>query len=499
MMDETKIIETYNAGIDSVIILVKNLSSQITALNIDITSLNGKISDLETENKKYSSRLAELEAKLNTNSRNSSKPPSSDGLQKNKVVNNRTRSGKKPGGQEGHEGSTLLKSAKPDKIIDKAIPETCCCGYELNEISGCDKTRQVFDIPEIKIEVTEYRTHEKRCPGCGKVHITEFPKGVTQPTQYGENLKSLISYLTNYQLLPLERAVEAIEDIVGQIISEGTIVNTNQKLFNILEKPVNAIKEGIKESSVVNFDETGIRNQGKTQWLHVACTKDLTFYEVHSKRGKEASQTIGILPEFKGTAIHDHLKSYYAYKDCSHSECNSHNLRYLRDIYENHGQNWPKSMIELLINLKEQVETLKNNGFAEMNITESKTWLKKYHDIIETGIQEDLQKNPQVHIGKKKIKKSKALNLLTKLKNFDIETLAFMFDFEVAFDNNLAERDLRMQKLRQKISGCFRGDDSAKVFCRIRSYVSTARKNGIKAMDAIKKAFQQTPVTIGFI
>jgi transposase len=440
-------------------------------------------------------KVKELESKLNKNSNNSSKPPSTDGLKK-KPTNNRKASDKKTGGQEGHEGVTLLKSENPDEVIDIPNIEVCNCGCNLSNVEGIRKTRQIHDIIPARLYVTEYGTDEKTCPDCGKIHKSEFPSNVTQPVEYGNSLKTLVTYLNEYQLLPLDRTVEAIEDMIGIKISQGTVVNMNEKLFHKVEEPVKNIKEQIIASEVVHFDETGVRNEGKTQWLHSASTKELTYYEINPKRGKEAMDTIAILPNFHGAAVHDHLKSYYSYTECSHGECNSHNLRYLRDIYENYGQNWAKTMSELLIEIKKRVELLKTEGFKEVNLSESIEWSEKYHNVIIIGMVKDYEKNKATYEnveGKKKPKKSKALQLLLKLQKYDIETLAFMYDFNIPFDNNLAERDIRMQKLRQKISGCFRGKDGAKVFCRIRSYLSTARKNGVKAMDAIKRAFCGNP------
>lgn len=492
-MNEEQILKAYHAGIGSVISTVKDMHIELTT---EITFLNTKILSLETENKILSLKLAELEARLNKNSTNSSKPPSSDGYKKN-VTNSRKKTDKKTGGQAGHVGKTLLKVDTPDEIIDTFLPTSCHCGADLNSVEDHMKTRQVFDIPEIKIKTTEYRTHEKVCPICGEVHRTEFPVKVSQPVQYGEKIQSLTSYLTTYQLLPLERAVETIEDLCGQKISQGTIVNMNNRLYKLLEKPVEAIKEQLKASPVIHVDESGIRVDGSTKWVHVASTPDLTYYAVNDKRGKVATEEIGIMSDFTGTAVHDHWKPYYTFTNCTHAECNAHNLRYLREISENFDQEWAQMMASLLVEIKNRVGSLKEAGVSSMDETECNTWFGRYHCIINNGILEDSQKSP-TRISEKTGKPldSKALNLLQKLKEYDIETLAFMFDFEIPFDNNLAERDIRMQKLRQKISGCFRGDEGAKVFCLIRSYVSTAKKNGVKAMTAIKNAFQGTPFVV---
>ena len=492
-MTEESIIKSYNEGINAVITLVKDLNHQMGSLTSEINTLNSEMIALKTVNLEFSTRIAELEARLNKNSNNSSKPPSTDGYKK-KIKNNRVKNGRPSGGQEGHQGHTLLKVENPDITIDARIEDHCDCGESLSEVDDKIRTRQEFELPQIKPIVTEYITHEKICPRCGKVHKSEFPTDISQPTQYGVNMRAQMIYLTDYQLIPLKRAVEMIEAMSGQTISQGTLVTTSEKLYQTLEKPVEAIKQQIIESKVVHFDETGMRSEGKTKWLHVASTETLTYYEMHQKRGTEATVEIGILPPFNGTAIHDHWTPYYTFKGCTHGECNSHNMRYLQDIYENYGHEWAQNMASFLIELKDQIETLKTVGMTGMEATQTEGWMKRYKSIIEEGINEDDEKSPKVFSKKTgKPQRSKALNLLLKLQEYDIETLAFMYDFDVPFDNNLAERDLRMQKLRQKISGCFRGSEGAKVFCRIRSYISTARKNGQGVMESLVNALRGNP------
>ena len=505
-MEEEKILKTYNEGITAVITVVKDMSSHIDLLTGTVTNLNGKINGLNTDINGLNTeivdlkatcakqwlRLTELEARLNMNSNNSSKPPSSDGYRK-EIKNSRQKSGKATGGQPGHEGRTLEKVNNPDKIVEDKTPSTCECGHNLEGIESLKKTRQVFDFPKPQIRVVEYVSNELVCPGCKKVHKTEFPAGVNHPTQYGENMQALMNYFTQYNLIPLGRAAEAIADITGQAVSQGTLVNAANRLSVGVDGTVEEIKKQLINSDVVHFDETGVRSEGKTMWMHTAGTEKLTHYAVHEKRGEEAAKAIGILPFFKGVAMHDHWKPYYCFKDCSHAECNSHNLRYLKDIVENFHQDWARNMASLLIETKSIVAELKLSGAAEMPREEIMMWQNRYHKIIELGILEDAAKSPQVLNKKGKPKKSKPLQLLIKLQQFDIETLAYLYDFDVDFDNNLAERDIRMQKFRQKISGCFRSADGANTFSRIRSYISTARKNGIGALDAIARAIKGQP------
>lgn len=472
-MEEAAIIKTYNDGITAVVSLVKGLTDQVTTLTAQVNALN--------------QRISELEARLNKNSSNSSKPPTSDGLKKPR--NMREKSGKHTGGQPGHEGRTLEKVENPDEIIE-IKPQQCECGCSLSHVKGTTRTRQVVEMPIIKVRVTEFRAYEVVCPNCKKMHKTEFPETVTQPVQYGENIQALMTYLTNYQLLPLERATEILSDIIGQNVSEGTLVNVNNRLNKKLEEVENSIKQQLIDSPIVNFDESGIRCNGKTHWLHSASTEQLTHYAVHEKRGTKAAKDIGILPEFSGTACHDHWIPYYNFTNCSHSECNAHSLRTLKGVYEDYKCKWAENMASLLIEIKRRVDTLKTEEQSNMETHEIAKYEATYKDIIAKG---KLECPIPVSEKTGKPKKNAAHRLLARLETYDIETLSFMYDFDIPFDNNLAERDIRMVKLRQKISGCFRGKENPKVFCRIRSYISTCRKNGQKVMDSLVKAFKGEP------
>lgn len=469
-MDEYKIIESYNEGVTEIISMMKELNigliSQVNNLNQEVKSLNEEIIALREENLMLLARNAELEAKAKKNSKNSSKPPSTDNHKK--PSNSRQKTDRSTGGQKGHEGKTLLKSDQPDNIIDIKA-EACECGCCLSGIEGEIQTRQVFDLPKITVNVTEYRTHKIVCPICNKVHKTEFPKTVSQPVQYGENLQALMVYLSNYQLIPLDRTSQLIGVLTGQKISQGTIVNVTKKLYNKLEDFEYALKEQLKKADVLHTDESGMRSQGKTNWVHTASTEYLTHFAMHEKRGKQATIDIGILPEFTGTMVHDHWKSYYFFEDCTHAECNAHHIRTLNGIYENFSHEWAQDMGSLLVKIKRQVDLLKETGYTEMPENDIKANFLSYKDIILKGKKECLEKGSKI-LSKKtgKPRKTDAQRLLERLEKYDIETLSFMFDFSIPFDNNLAERNIRMVKLRQKISGCFRGDDGGDWFLALK-------------------------------
>ncbi len=385
-------------------------------------------------------RNEELEVRLKKDSTTSSKPPSTDQNKKPKrPMNKRKKSGKETGGQHGHEGHTLEKVDNPDVVVDNPTDQECDCGCDLSQVEGKTTSRQVYDIPVVTIEVTEYRTHEKDCPNCGKKHKTEFPEEVKQSTQYGDSIKSLMVYLTNYQLIPLARSVEMIEDLTDHKVSQGTLVNTGQQVHDTLEVYEEIVKERLINAEVVHFDETSARCESEKKWTHSASTENLTFYALHDKRGKAATEDIGILPHFTGTAIHDHWATYYSYKGCSHGECNSHILRALENISENHKQDWAEPMSELLLEIKSRVDTLKAEGLTAMPKEEMVLFTTRYHSIIEEGKKEDDIKSAGL-VSKKtgKPKNSEARNLLNRLYKYDIETLSFMYDFNIPFDNNLA-------------------------------------------------------------
>lgn len=476
-MKREDILAVYEAGPEAVVKLVNALTASISELTEQINELKERVKTLEDQ--------------LNKNSRNSSKPPSTDGFKKPK--SQRQNSGKPAGGQKGHRGHTLKMVENPDHIIVHRVPSCKECGRSLTgtQATGYQR-RQVFDIPPIKVETTEHRAEKKLCPHCGAANCAAFPEDVQQPVQYGFRLKAIAVYLSQYQLLPYERASELFADLFGHDLSQATLVNANQACYEILEPVEEKIKQQVIAAPVVHCDETGMRINGKREWLHVSSTQNLTYYAAHPKRGQEATKEMGILSDFQGTAVHDFWKPYFKY-DCNHALCNAHHLRELTGILEQDKQEWPQEMVDLLLEIKKTVEEKKTTA-NQLAPAQLRSFEVRYDQIIEKGLAENppiITENQPKKRGRKK--QSKAKNLLDRLNDYRREALAFMYDFAIPFDNNQAERDVRMTKVQQKISGTFRSSQGARTFCRIRGYISTVRKNSLSAIDAIKGAFEGNP------
>jgi transposase len=316
---------------------------------------------------------------------------------------------------------------------------------------------------------------------------------VTAPVQYGNGVKAMASYLHTYQLLPLSRACEFVSDLFGCSLSEGTLTHALAELSERVEEPTQDIKAKLEVAPVAHFDETGLSIEGKRKWLHVTSTDFLTYYEAHDKRGSEATDAIGILPNFSGIAVHDHWKPYFGYS-CKHALCNAHHLRELIFVAEEFGQAWAKAMQDCLLDIKCAVDKKRENA-KRLTDEEIRTFEERYQQILLQGYAENPLASRQDGEKPKRgrPKKTKPRNLLERLDNFRKETLAFMYDFSVPFANNQAERDIRMAKVKQKISGTFRSWEGARAFARIRSYISTARKQGQTAFQAIHRAFSGTP------
>lgn len=442
----------------------------LKALKAYVEALERRMGELEE-------RVRVLEGRLAKDSANSNKPPSSDGLKKARVVSNREASGRKAGGQPGRSGTTLKMSENPDVTVE--IPHACCsrCGESvLNaKISGVER-RQVVDLPPIKSVVTEYRSFVKECQCCGQESRAQFPENVPRGVSYGERIRAVALYLMNQHLIPYERTAEICDEVLGTPLSVGALCELNEACHDRLEADTAAIKEEIKTSPVAHFDETGVRCDGRLKWCHTASTASATHYEIHAKRGKEAMEAIGILPQFTGTAVHDHLKSYFEYV-CKHALCNSHHLRELKFVHEEENEIWAGEMRELL---------KAANALKAPCDRQRIEIVRRYDEILARGqafhaaLPGFGERKPGAR-GKRKQRPSK--NLLDRLGAYKTETLRFLQDPEVPFTNNQAEQDLRMQKVKQKISGCHRTTKGAQIFCRIRGFMSTVRKRGRNVLD----------------
>jgi transposase len=431
-------------------------------------------------------RVKHLEEMLDKNSRNSSKPPSTDSYARKKpnARSQRKKSNKSVGGQNGHSGTTLTFNDNPDEVIFHHVNKCANCGKSLTSIPFGYERRQVFDIPPITIKCIEHRGEIKTCPKCSHVNKAIFPDGITQSTQYGHRIKSFAVYLHNYQLLPYQRIRDLFSDILGFRISPATIVNTERICFEKLEGFENKVKHLLTLSPVINLDETGLRINASRNWLHVAGTDKLTYYFAHEKRGSEAMDAMGILPGYMGVATHDFWKPYHKY-ECQHSLCNAHLLRELTGASENCDQEWPKIMGDLLMCTKYYVDN------ALLNPDRIQGFSEDYDYITCFGMNEN-PLDPESNVQTKKRgrkKQTKVKNLLDRFIGHKEDILRFMYDPNVPFDNNQAERDIRMMKVQQKISGTFRSEQGARNFCRIRGYISTVNKNSVSIIDAISAIF----------
>lgn len=387
-------------------------------------------------------------------------------------------------------------SEEVDHRIVHGVNECKGCGVSLEhqEADGWE-VRQVHDLPPLKLDITEHQVQIKCCARCGIENKGEFPIDVTSTIQYGSGVKGLMVYLMEGQLLPTQRVSELLNAVFGCEVCEATLYNARQACYEGLESVESSIKAQIQKTEVGHFDETGIRVNGKLMWLHVACTNGLTFYFIHNKRGKIAMDEMDILPQFKGTAVHDGLASYKGY-NAKHSLCNAHHLRELRFVVERYEQPWANAMMTLLIDIKTEVEAVQAQGKTALEPEQKTIFEQRYAALIDEGLQANPPPLPNENIPKPRgrPKQSPPKNLLDRLDTQRTAVLAFMHDFRVLFDNNQAERDLRMMKLKQKISEGFRSLEGGRMFCRIRGYISTLKKQGYNVLDSLRRVFMKDPI-----
>ena len=419
--------------------------------------------------------------RLGLNSSNSSKPPSSD---PNRAKKNSTDNDKKnkPGGQHGHVGTTLKPEENPDKIDEIIIDKRTLPPGNYHEAGF--ETRQVVDI-KISRFVTEFRAQVLENER-GERFVAAFPEGVTRPIQYGASVKANAVYMSMFQLIPYERIQTHFAELFDIPISAGTVYNFNRDAYQRLAEFDRLVKHQLRHASLMHVDETGINIGGTRMWLHGASNLEWTYFYPHEKRGSEAMNEMTILPNFKGTLCHDHWKPYYKYL-CQHSLCNAHHLRELIRAFEQDDQQWAQTMHKFLEDVNQSVK----DAGGKLDKKEARRRRQQYRGILkaaDTECPEPLRTKDSPKRGR--LKRSKSRNLLERLRDYEDDVLRFMDHVEVPFTNNQGERDIRMTKVQQKISGCFRSMDGAKTFCLIRSYLSTCRKNGVGVGEALEYLFR---------
>jgi transposase len=469
----------------------------LTVDQIDVEATIKKVQQLLAEEKHLSSALRTalevlivlvqlLANRLSLNSRNSSKPPSTDRFNKDDKAdkddgNQKPGKNNKPGGQPGRIGTTLQKVDDPDEIKLLELDRTTLPPGEYKEAGF--ESRQVFDI-DIRRVVTEYRA-EVLVDQAGNRFIAAFPEAVTKAVQYGNGVKAQAVYLSQYQLIPYQRVQEQFQDQFQLPVSAGSIFAFNQQAYALLEQFELKLIAKMLLSPVLHADETGINIGGKNHWLHCISNPQWTLYYAHAKRGSEAMVAINVLPRFPGILCHDHWKPYFQF-NCLHALCNAHHLRELTYAEEQEQQVWAKHMRELLLDIEQAV---KAQGGA-LPEPQAIRYTEQYRALLKQAEEECPPPDPQRKPGQRgRVKRSRARNLLERLLNFEQETLRFMTDARVPFTNNQGENDIRMTKVHQKISGCFRSQEGADIFCRVRSYLSTCRKNNVSASEALALLF----------
>jgi transposase len=450
--------------------------------------LHSQIEELTSEVGKLRARVRELEAQAPKNSKNSSKPPSSDGLKKpNKTTSLRVASGKNPGGQASHPGNTLKRTDKPDVVVRHELPQCCdaCQSPLASSDAQVQRRGQVFDIPAASFIVVEHQTLSLLCQ-CGKLHVSEFSADVCEVAQYGPNIRALAVHLTQGQLLPYARTSELITDLYQLEVSPATLLQWVHEGAQLWAPAVQSIGQKIQCASVAHADESGLRVDSRLQWLHVAATPSHTRYGVHPKRGMQAIEDHAILPNYMGTLVHDCWAPYWSL-NCDHALCGAHLLRELIYQKETTTQAWQKKMSGTLLEA-EQACKVARQAHAELTGAQIETFVTQYCSLVQIG-QARHMPVPKTDGKRGRAKQSSTYNLLQRLFEREREVLRFMHDLTAPFANNLAEHAVRMPKVKQRISGCFRtliGDEN---FCVVRSYLDTARKQGFGMLHALQAVF----------
>lgn len=536
MFSEAHIHRLYAQGADRIFRLVRQLECRIEEMEAQLTHSPQPVIALLTKeldtarrtlarqtqelieqrqlNHQLLRRIRELEAEVEAaprqvarDSHNSSLPPSTDApWQKIKRTRSlRQKNGRKPGGQYGHRGTTLRQVAHPDQIIIHA-PRSCAgCGVSLQAAAVVAITRrQVFDLAAGSVHVTEHRAEHRHCLKCAVTTKAAFPTNVRAPAQYGTGVLSRVVYLNLYQLIPVARTCETMRDLFACHISQATVQRVGRFCSGKLVRTEQRIKASICDSTVIGADETGLRVAGTNGWIHVARTNGLTHYGFDTRRGKAAMDEIGILPQFSGTLVRDGFPSYKWYERCRHSLCNAHLLRELvfTEEVDPAQKVWTTPLAKLLIKIKDSAAAAKTNDNLQLSEKTKHTFLRRYDRLVKKA--DRLNPSPPKKLAKKlgerappekkRLAHPTPRTLVNRLQRRRDDILRFMADPAVPFDNNGSERDLRMIKLQQKVSGCFRTPDGARNFCRVRSYLSTARKQGFSLLYSLQRVLKDKPL-----
>ena len=460
-------------------------------LSEELSSLRTTVAEQAAVIEKLTAEIAELRARLNMNSRNSSKPPSSDGYAKPAPKSRRVRSGKKPGKQPGDPGRHLAQRSDPDAT--KVHPPSTCerCGSDLSDAEVTGRVvRQVFDLPPVALFCTEHQAERRRCR-CGAETTGTFPSEASAPSCYGPALRAYVCYLVTRQHIPVARVAELLRDTYGAPVATGTIVAMVQEGAAMLEEFLARVKELLIASDVAHADETGLRVEAHLQWVHAVSTTDLTLYHLDTERGTEAMDAMGVIEHLRGVLVHDGWASYRTYENLIHGLCNAHHLRELDAAGATDGQGWAGDMAGLLTGtwlMVLEAKAADKNALSSDQLAELRA---NYDAIIAAG---HVANPPVAPTGRRgRPKRTKAHNLLLRLDNYADDVLRFATDFTVPFDNNLSERDVRMVKIAQKVSGGFRSNEGARAFLAFRSYLSTAARQGVNRLEALRQLFNGAP------
>jgi transposase len=465
--------------------LPPEIAELIEALKREVEASRAESAAALAENKELRAENAELRRRLGLDSSNSSKPPSSDGLKKKprNLGSLRTRSGKPSGGQKGHRGDTLRQVADPDRIVPHMATACVHCSAALDQSSVIDEEkRQVFDLPERLLEVTEHRASIHRCPCCRRQTRAAFPEGVVSPTQYGARFKAAAVYLNQSQLIPEDRVAQALQDLFGAALAcPASVVEWARRKTRALQDVYRAIGERTVEEKVRCLDETGLRIAGKLGWLHTTSTLAYTFYRAGEPRAAVPGDLKG------GVVVHDHFRPYNKMTGVEHAFCNAHLLRELKAVIELDNEPWATAMRDTLTQANDAVGKARQAGACALDPATIKGFEERYWEAVRAGFayHRGLPALRETRKGAGRQKKRPGFNLLNRFKAYKSETLRFLTDFDVPFTNNLAEQDLRMMKVKMKISGCFRTLEGALDFARLRSVISSARKQGLNILQIL--------------